>query len=292
MHNSTTYMKRGIIFIFGLIFLLNLVRAETESRKEITILFVGNSYTYSNDMPSILSAIIDSTRCDTIDIPQVRIMSITKGGYTLERHWEENRVQIEDSLKEAKSMRSDIVLVLQDHSMGTLTPESRDRLFEYAGLLDALGRQYDARVVLFQTWGRRVTFDRYGTPRRTIDQYMYQDVIFGDTTVLDESITSASKGICRTYRRLADTLDAELAPCGESFAEALRQGVFVHRLNEPYGSHPNPIGSYLVATVMFGTIFDITPRYVPGNVYPYIWPSLAHRLHFIAEEAVNDNLDP
>ncbi len=285
-------MKRGITFIFSLLLLLGVVRAQPDKGKGITILFVGNSYTYSNDMPDILLSIIDSTRSDTVFIPEVRIMSITDGGYTLQQHWEENREGIEDSLMEARAVSDSIIIVLQDHSMGTLTPANRDRLFEYAGLLDELGRQYYARVVLFQTWGRRVTFNRYGTPRRTIDQYMYQDVIFGDTTVLDERITSASEGICRTYRRLADTIDAEVAPCGEAFAEAVRQGIFVHRLYEPYGSHPNPIGSYLAASVLFGTIFDITPRYIPGNVYQYVWPSLSHRLHAIADEAVNGNLDP
>jgi len=285
-------MKRSITLFISLFVILILVRAETGYRKDITILFVGNSYTYSNDMPDILQSIIDSTRCDTVFLPGVRIMSITKGGYTLQQHWEENRRQIEDSLKEARAVSDSIIIVLQDHSMGTLTPASRDRLFEYARLLDELGRQYNARVVLFQTWGRRVTFTRDGTPRRTIDQYMYQEVIFGDTTVLDESITSASEGICRTYHRLADTLDTELAPCGEAFAEALRQGIVIHRLHEAYGSHPNPIGSYLVASVLFGTIFDITPLYIPGDVYRYVWPSLAHRLHAIAEEAVNGNLDP
>jgi hypothetical protein len=284
-------MKK-IIILISLVFMISPARAETASKKGITILFVGNSYTYANDLPGILMTIIDSTRCDTVPIPEVRIMSIAKGGYSLEQHWQESREQIEDSLKKASSGRNEIVLVLQEHSMGALTPAGRDKLSEFAGLLSYLGRKYEARVVLFQTWGRRVSFTRYGTPRRTIDQYMYQDVIFGDTTVLDESITSASKGICRTYRRLAVILDTELAPCGEAFAEAIRQGIFVHRLDEAYGSHPNPIGSYLAACVIFGTVFDVPPEYIPEDVYRYIWPALARRLHAIAEEAVNGRLDP
>lgn len=285
-------MKRGIIIFISLLFIISPGRSEPGSKKGVTILFVGNSYTYANDLPGILMAVIDSTRCDTVPIPEVKIMSIAIGGYSLEQHWQENREQIEDSLKEASSRRNDIVLILQDHSMGALTPASRDRLSESAGLLSYLGRKYEARVVLFQTWGRRVTFTRYGTPRRTIDQYMYQEVIFGDTTVLDESITSASKGICRTYRKLAVLLDAEVAPCGEAFAEAIRQGIFVHRLDEAYGSHPNPLGSYLAACVIFGTVFDVPPEYIPADVYRYVWPALARRLHAIAGEAVNGRLDP
>lgn len=277
-----------LIFCFS----IHPARGNPEGKDVLTILFVGNSYTYVNDMPGILAGIIDSARCDTVALPEVEIMRVTRPGFTLEQHWNENREQIEDSLKKAHSGRATVFMVLQEQSQGALTPASRALMKEYASLFADLGRKYHAEIVLFQTWGRRITFDRYGEPRRTIPQYMYQEVIQGDTTVLDESITSASKGICRTYRQLADELDARVAPCGEAFAEAIRQGIFVHQLDEIYGHHPNPLGSYLAACVMFGTIFDITPLCIPDNAYRYVWPSLARRLHTIADAAVNDRLDP
>ena len=232
--------KAFLLHTFLLVSLL--LRAQPDTTAGVTILFVGNSYTYTNDMPGILGHMIDSTRCDSIFIPAVKIMSVTHGSYTLEKHWQEDRNAIEDSLKVARNSHGRIIMVLQEHSQGTLTPASRDRFREYAGRFSDLAGTYGAGVVFFQTWGRRASFTRDGEPRRTIDQYMYREVVQGDTMVIDELVTSASKGICRTYRKVAGELGAGVAPCGEAFAEAIRQGIFVHHLSETYGSHPNPIG--------------------------------------------------
>jgi hypothetical protein len=285
-------MMRLAILMLSFWFSIYTSQAGTAGKGEVTILFIGNSYIYVNDLPGILSGIIDSARCDTVVLPEVRMMVVTRPGFTLEQHWKENGNQIEDSLKKAASEGDSVIMILQEQSQGALTPASRARMKEYATLFAGLGRKYNAEIILYQTWARRVTSDRYGEPRRTINQYMYQEVIDGDTTVLDESITSASKGICRTYRQLADELDARVAPCGEAFAEAIRQGIFVHQLDEVYGHHPNPLGSYLAASVMFGTIFGISPRCIPDDVYRYVWPSLARRLHSIADEAINGRLEP
>jgi len=283
---------RLTIFLLTVWFCINPSLARTGEKEKMTLIFVGNSYIYVNDLPGILSGIIDSTRCDTISLPEVNMMVVTRASYTLEQHWKNNRNQIEDSLKKAAVESDSVIMIIQEQSQGALTPASRARMKEYATLFASLGRKYYAGIILYQTWARRVTFDRYGQPRRTISQYMYQEVIEGDTTVLDESITSASKGICRTYRQLANELDAGVAPCGEAFAEAIRQGMFVHQMDEVYGNHPNPIGSYLAASVMFGTIFGISPQSISENAYRYVWPSLARRLHSIAEEAVEGKLEP
>lgn len=285
-------MMRLTVLVLSVWFSIFASQAQTGEKGDLTILFIGNSYIYVNDLPGILSGIIDSARCDTVVLPDVRMMVVTRPGFTLEQHWKENSNQIEDSLKKAASEGDSVIMILQEQSQGTLTPASRARMKEYAILLADLGRNYHAGIILYQTWARRVTFDRYGEPRRTIPQYMYQEVIDGDTTVLDEWITSANKGICRTYRQLADELDAGIAPCGEAFAEAIRQGIFVHQLDEVYGHHPNPLGSYLAASVLFGTIFGISPCSIPDDAYRYVWPSLARRLHSIADEAINGRLDP
>lgn len=280
-------------FLIAIFLMVNLLlRAQPDSTRKVTILFVGNSYTYMYDMPGILGDMIDSTRCDSIYIPEVRIMRVVHGSYTLKKHWDEDRKDIEDSLKLARKNNGRIILVLQEHSQGTLTPASRDRFREYAGRFNDMARSFGARVVFFQTWGRRASFTRDGDPRRTIDQFMYREVVQGDTTVLDERVTSANKGISRTYHEVAEELGAGVAPCGEAFAEAIRRGIFVHRLSETYGSHPNPIGSYLVACVMFGTLLDIPPEDIPDNTYSYVWPTLARRLQAIAGEAVAGNLEP
>ena len=109
----------------------------------LRVLFVGNSYTFSHDLPAVLAQIAGAA------YPAFPITTrmVAEPGWTLEQHWQDRR-----AILEIRGGDWDHV-VLQGHSLGTL--EARERLVEYARRFDAVIRDSGAATVLFMTWARR-----------------------------------------------------------------------------------------------------------------------------------------
>src|SRR5688572_18018901 len=85
----------------------------------INILFVGNSLTYSNDLPALVAELA------VMDQKKVTYKVIAPGGYSLEDHWNMGEVR-----KEIAKGVYDIVVGQQGPSA---LPESQVLLKEYAG---------------------------------------------------------------------------------------------------------------------------------------------------------------
>jgi len=108
--------------------------------RHLRVLFIGNSYTFTNDLPGELVAL--AKRVHGAD--SVETMLLAKAGYTLKQHW-----VFGDALQTIREGGWDFV-VLQEQSQGPLrTPES---LRDYATRFDNEIRRVGARTVLFITW--------------------------------------------------------------------------------------------------------------------------------------------
>ena len=105
---------------------------------KLNILFIGNSLTYSNDLPGMLEALIDST-----DFGRVHIETLTRGGYGLEDHW---------GLTNAPMVIAkggwDIVVIQQ----GPSATEGRPSLLEYSKIINAAVTKQEGRTALYQVW--------------------------------------------------------------------------------------------------------------------------------------------
>ena len=109
----------------------------------LRVLFIGNSHTYLNFMPQILSALVEA-RDRGIDMV---VDQCTGEGASLEWHW--NNIPSRDAIADS---RWDYV-VLQDRSGGPLEePESFER---YAELLNAEIRKQEAATIFYMTWANR-----------------------------------------------------------------------------------------------------------------------------------------
>jgi hypothetical protein len=113
------------------------------------ILFIGNSLTYTNDLPYMVRALADS-----IGEPPV-VEQVALPDYSLQDHWVDGRA--------ARAIRggcwSYVVLQQGPSSLG----ESRALLLEYAARFDAIVRAQGGRSALFSVWpaeSRRADFDR------------------------------------------------------------------------------------------------------------------------------------
>jgi hypothetical protein len=111
---------------------------------DLKVLFVGNSYTFVNDLPAMLAELAKAG-----GQPAVVHKKETPGGCSLEKHWKDGK-----AAKLIQEGKWDVV-VLQDHSLGAL--KAKDAMFEYGKKLDAEVKAKGARTVLYMTWARANT---------------------------------------------------------------------------------------------------------------------------------------
>ncbi|MBL8797966.1 MAG: SGNH/GDSL hydrolase family protein [Planctomycetia bacterium] len=126
----------------GLILLLPLLSARAADPQPLKVFFVGNSYTYGNDLPKLIAELAKAGGQRPIEFEKH-----TPGGWSFKKHWEESKVADKIGAK-----KWDIV-VLQNHSMGALA--ARDEMMEYGKKLAAEVQKQNARTIYFMTWARQ-----------------------------------------------------------------------------------------------------------------------------------------
>ena len=104
------------------------------------ILFIGNSLTYSNDLPAMVCAMARSAG------RQVTCESVAKPDYGLEEHWNDREA------RQAIARGWDVVVLQQGPSA---LPESRRLLIDYTRRFDAEIKKAGARTALFMVWPSR-----------------------------------------------------------------------------------------------------------------------------------------
>jgi len=108
----------------------------------LNVLFIGNSYTFGNKLPWMLSALAASAEPPR----DIAVDMVATGGRSLAWHTEN-----EPTFETIRKGGWDFV-VLQDHSLGPLW--HRNRTLEAARVLDAEIRAAGARTVFYMTWAR------------------------------------------------------------------------------------------------------------------------------------------
>lgn len=109
--------------------------------KTTRILFIGNSFTHRNDLPSQLARLGETAKINV----EHHLLSIN--GASLRNHWNKG-----DAQKLIATGGWDYV-VLQEQS--TLPVKNAVRMAENVRLFDAVVKQAGAKVVLYLTWSRR-----------------------------------------------------------------------------------------------------------------------------------------
>jgi hypothetical protein len=111
--------------------------------RTIRVLYVGNSYTFGNDMPGMVTT-MSKMFPGTV---QIESKSVARGGATLEDHWATG--DVEGELRERKWN----FVVLQERSRRPL--DDPKRMLHFGRLLGQAIRSSGARTVLFLTWPRQ-----------------------------------------------------------------------------------------------------------------------------------------
>lgn len=214
--------------------------APVPDRGELSVLFVGNSYTYYNSMPT--SIFLEFATAAGFD---ANVKAITCGGHSLFQHADTRDPY---GVKVALELLPDNVgmynfVVLQEQSM---RPASNDLATFYDAVRDlaARARGIEATPILYSTWGRRGD-----------SEYLTQ------TGMTNESMTWK---LAASYTAIGEELDIPVGYVGLAFYEVYTGNSGIE-LYDPDTSHPSYAGSYLAAVTLFAKMTGIDPTTVSFN---------------------------
>ena len=201
----------------------------------MNILFIGNSYTYFSDLPTLFSSLCAANG------QEVRVDSVTCGGRRLYENLNEFMSDFNPDDEYSKKISELVeeteydVLFLQEQSCLPIV-EPQMFLAGVVGLSTIIGAW---RTVLYATWGRADGSD-------TLTH-------FGWTR---ESMT---KGLYDAYCQAAEIAHAEVSPVGLCFAKIVESHPEID-LYDPDKSHPSYAGTCVAALSHYKTVFGEMPR--------------------------------
>lgn len=227
---KTKQMKNPVLLLV-LSFLLATCNFAQDS---ISVLFIGNSYVYTNDLPGVLSQLASNLG------KTVTVGSKVNGGYTFQAHVNDPQTY------SAIHQRSWDVVVLQGQSQEPSFPFSQvtSNSLPYAiQLADSVkAANFCSNVQFFMTWGRQ-NGDQQWDSINTFDKM--------------------NRRLYDAYMRFADSVDAMVSPVGAVW-KYVRDNHPTIQLYVSDGSHPSPAGTYLAACTFYSSLFRSSPL---GSTY-------------------------
>lgn len=220
------------------------------------VLFIGNSYTYVNDLPGMFARLAEASH------RTVETDALAEAGETLADHAATSET---DATLSGNGWN---VVVLQEQSATPLLAADRQlKMYSAARLLVGTIRAVGARPVFFVTPAYRDGLRQYG---------------FSDYAAMQAAIDKA-------YLSIAQELKVTVAPVGDAWSAASHKSADT-TLWQADGSHPTVQGTYLDACVFYATLFHQSPI---GLAFRAGLPrGTARRLQIIAADVVAHNHAP
>jgi hypothetical protein len=228
------------------------------SQDSAKVLFIGNSYTYGNNLPSILSSLAESLGDYIYHDAQ------TMGGATFEVH--ANNATTYDKINSA--LWDFVVLQAQSQEPSFPDNQVNTNTLPYAvQLADSIfANNFCSEALFFMTWGRE-NGDPQWQPISTYDGMQAR--------------------LRNAYLRFADSVQGAVSPVGMAWKH-VRENHPGIQLYVSDGSHPTVEGSYLAACTFYASIFRKPSQgatYLNG-----VDPTVASQLQAAADLVVLDSL--
>lgn len=191
----------------------------------LSVLLIGNSYSSSNDLPGMLTELAASEgKTLTAEL-------VAEGGWSLGDHANSTA-----TMGLIESLSWDYVILQEQSVIPSLTDYREKYMYPAARVLDEATSSAGAETLLFMTWGR---------------ENGMTDVGFSSYAAMQDQLTIA-------YRGLGEELGARILPAGVAWQRAIGKDADLN-LWQLDGSHPTVAGSYLVACVMYASIYQESP---------------------------------
>src|SRR5438445_8613600 len=181
-------------------------------RLSLLVLFIGNSFTYYNEMPTLLERVSAS-----LGTPIVAHLS-GHGGATMRNHWDEGK-----AVQAVRSNHYDFVVIqTQSSEIIRTTAETT----KYARLLAAEIRKSGAKPVVFMTWPRaRIRSHHKRSTPHVIGHLRATSVRSSPRSASRGSGSSHKESNCSTA---ADRIQISLAPTSK-LASSMQRSPANHR---------------------------------------------------------------
>ncbi len=228
----------------------------------LNLLFIGNSYTFYNDLDRVTAEVFEAAAPSE----SVQALRLAEGGYTFPMHL----AQADGTNGDTPWSQALVTgttdwdwVILQDQSQIPGFPEGnpdRDASVTALASLDAMVDSKHGQSVLLMTWGR--LHGDASNPDLYPDYLTMQGLLASGYEGYAASITTAER-------------TAWIAPAGYAwrhiYEQELSEGVDPtepgHLFSSLYvddGSHPTALGTYLVACVVYATITGEDPTRLPA----------------------------
>ena len=189
----------------------------------LSVLFVGNSYTFVNDLPGMLRGLAATAG----EAPSIAVSSVTAAGATLDQLWSAG------AAPSAIAAGGHAFVVLQEQSV---TPVMSPAYFAAAaGLFSAAAHDAGAKPAFYETWAR------------ADGDAVYAEAWSGGTP------SAMQDGLLAAYESAAADGGGVVVPVGEAW-RAVREAHPSIALFQSDGSHPTAAGTYLAACVFYDTL--------------------------------------
>ncbi len=205
--------------------------AQQQPRPNLRVLFIGNSYTFTNNLGDVVAGIAAAQK----DGPTITPTIVARGGTHLEWHLKNG-----PAMSSLQAGRWDYVILQEFSTLGGEIgkPEVGDPEPFYASVRQWVPkiRAVGATPILLMTWARRGAKE------------------------------AESKKLFDAFGHIASELDVKVAPAGLAWAEAHRRlrTLDLHIYDE---SHPTEAGSYLTALVIYATLTGQNPGGTAATIY-------------------------
>ena len=251
-----------LILLFTLCFLNLFSFAQPKKIRPLRILFIGNSYTFVNDLPQICVGVAASAG-DVISFD-----SYAPGGYSLQQHASDS-----NTVNKIKQGDWDHV-VLQEQSRRPSFPinEVERDVFPYAHSLDSMIHLYNpsAKTMFYLTWGKENGDSVKCKTWAEVCTYKGMDNL-----------------LALRYGLMAEINKADISPVGAVW-RSIRENYPSIKLYQSDESHPTEAGSYAAAVCFYTVLFKKDPGVIKYNYT--LSNSDALKIRVAVKKIVFDNL--
>lgn len=190
------------------------------------VLFIGNSYTFANDLPATLTALAKSGG------HSIETGMAAEGGWTLTDH-----VDSAETARQISSSPWDFVVLQEQSQIPSVKQFRIDQMYPAARVLAQEIENSGAEPLFFIAWAHRD-----GWPENGMQTYLQMQ-----------------GQIERGYFDIANELGAPMAPVGFAWAVVVKEHPEISLWQED-GSHPTKEGTYLAACVFYAVLFQESPE--------------------------------
>lgn len=253
-------MTKQLKFTLLMGLLLLSLSGMAQSSKVMKVLWIGNSFSFYNEMPTMVQDIASTQNV------KLKITRFLKGGERFSGHL------TNEKLIEALQDGGWDYVILQGYSSTPAysTRSVIENVYPYAHTLDSLAKAHSplVKVIYYMTWGHK-----NGNVRQT-------------SYPLDDNYDMMQERLKTSYLEMAHENDSWCAPVGMAWQE-LRHQYPDFELYQKDNFHPSVMGSYLAANVLFTTIYQKYYKTYYNAKLPTWQANLIQRL---AQETVLNNL--